>query len=352
MNRLAACLSLILLAGAARAEVRSGLRGINIDPINPWANPSPETVKRLGLTRVRFVYKVDHARVFEAVERYVEAGLAVTLVLNNETADLVGAHWPPGPSKAAQLLYRLNFARAATEAGIRLRRFGDRVSYQLWNEENLEGSWVDPEEYGPLARQTAAALRAAHPKAKIVLGSLLHNGDSVAYLRKAWKADSGLIDAVDEVGVHVYGEVAGRAGRMASSYLPFGKPLSLTEWGECGLSPQGNGAQIRAAQAELSRLPAVAEAFYFSWSETQSPGCGYGLSEPRVQPDWQGELFDLKPEMAWAFRPDGWGTWESLEPDVRAQFEAAYGDRARARWETEHAWDSDTPGWRDARRPE
>lgn len=344
-----AALALLLASGAARAEgpVRPGLRGVNIDPANPWAYPSAEAVARLGLSRVRFVYKADHASVAAAVERYEGAGIRVTLVLNNETVDMLGVSWPPR-GRAQWLLYRAQYLRAAAEAGLRLRRFGAAVSYQLWNEENLEGSHVPPEEYGPLAREAAAVLRLVHPGSEIVLGSLLHNADAVPYLEASIQADSGLLDAVDSLGVHTYGELQGFPRELEEAYHGFGKPLSLTEWGECGLAPDEAARAMRGYLRSLHETPIVREAYYFGWSESQSPGCGFGLTDPADEPGPDGELYALRPAMAWAFR-SALTTWEEAEPEVRLLFTAGYGpELARTRWEAEHARDADEPGWRGA----
>ncbi|MBI4346217.1 MAG: hypothetical protein HY553_05140 [Elusimicrobia bacterium] len=348
MNRfLIAAVGVVVLASLpARAahELRAGLRGVNIDPANPWAYPSAEVVRRLGLTRVRFVYKGDHAEMLAAVERYAQAGIHATIVLNNETADLVGAHWPPPRETWAQ--YRADYVRAAEDAAARLAGFGGAVSYQLWNEPNVTGSYMPPEEYGPLAREAISAVRRAHPGAPVLLGSLLHDGWSVAYLRAAARAADGILSDVDGLSVHLYGDLPALARRVQDSYAGFGKPVSITEWGKCGSRPEQNGRIMRQFVEALEEAAGVAEAYYFGWSETQWPGCGYGLSTPLEEPNAEGELYELRPAMAWAFRRADWEHWERLDPDVRLLFETGWGRLARPRWETEHALDHDAPGWR------
>ena len=90
----------------------------------------------------------------------------------------------------------------------------------------------------------------------------------------------------------------------------------------------------------------MSEAYYFGWSESQYPGCGYGISDPLEAPGPDGEFYQLKPAMAWAFRSPDWLTWDRVDRDVRFLFQGAYGDGAQARWEDEHARDHDEAGWR------
>lgn len=341
MDLRAACyavLAVLMAAPAAGAQegVRAELRGVNIDPFNPWANPSPETVRRLGITRVRFVYKNDHAGVAQAVEKYVNAGLNVTIVLNNETAGLLGADFPGDRENFDWTAYRLQFMYSVLTASMRLRTYGERVSYQVWNEQNIGGSYIPPEIFGPLARDASWLLRIGHPGATVILGAILHDDHAVQYLAEATEAAPGLIDAMDALGVHTYSDLPSFPQRLTEAYGAYGKPLSVTEWGECGLNAAQGSQAIRAYLDALEPVALVREAFYFGWSETQSPGCGYGLSEPLDQPGPDGELFELKPAMIDVFQTrtrvawsrtreslEGWQDWERASAGGLLAAEAA-----------------------------
>ena len=90
----------------------------------------------------------------------------------------------------------------AAFVGALARRFGSRVSaYEIWNEEDAPAWWTgapDPAAYTQLLQAAYPAIKAAEPKATVVLGGL--TGNDYQFLEGVYAA--GGKGAFDAVGVH------------------------------------------------------------------------------------------------------------------------------------------------------
>ncbi|MBI4424458.1 MAG: hypothetical protein HY554_12050 [Elusimicrobia bacterium] len=324
---------------AAEAELwpvlsfRDELRGVNVDPNNPWAFPSPSTLKRLEITRVRFVYQAERVKSEAAARLYAKEGLRVALVLNHQSLDRPYA--PGGFTPRDWDAFRAAYVRAAGEIARRLRDLGDRVAFQLWNEENVEASYVPPEVFGPMLKDAAAAVRRSNARARVLSGSLLAHpteGWASGYLEQVLASSPEAFGGVDALSLQVYGDLPAYLDALQRLSARIGKPVALTEWAPCQGDDAVSAAEMRRFLASVHGLEPVAEAFYFGWSDTQSPGdCRYGVSEGLEEPGADGERFALKRWKSgvfreprfWARRRETLAAWPESERGVAGGLVAA-----------------------------
>lgn len=195
------------------------------------------------------------------VSRFERRGGRVVLVLG------VPPPWAsakPGDPRAAPAARAV--ASYAAYAGSVARLFPTALAIETWNEPNTSAFWVpgapDPALYARMQKRAAAAIHAASPKVRVLLGGLVAAPDDspgivsprtyVARMRQA-----GLSGAdYDGVAAHVYpGE---RDGQMAPLDGAFGAAMD----------------NLRAAAGEGSRL----------WiTETGVTSSGPGNVSPREQ---------------------------------------------------------------------
>ena len=85
-----------------------------------------------------------------------------------------------------------------------VNRYKDRIhTWELWNEPDNRDYWTGtPGQYAALLREGAAAVRAADPSAKVVLGGLAWNLD---FLRELFEDYDAQRD-VDIINLHNYAE--------------------------------------------------------------------------------------------------------------------------------------------------
>jgi GH35 family endo-1,4-beta-xylanase len=102
-------------------------------------------------------------------------------------------------------------AQFATFAGEAASRYSDITTWEIWNEENAQGSWQprpDPLAYANLLKLTAASVRESNPAAKILIGGLSitnadHDGITPQYFLTVL-VRSGATDGINGVGLHPY----------------------------------------------------------------------------------------------------------------------------------------------------
>ncbi|PJF35888.1 MAG: hypothetical protein CUN49_08275 [Candidatus Thermofonsia Clade 1 bacterium] len=190
---------------------RERLLGINIDPNNPTANPTPEQLRGLGW--VRFVLHMDSRR--EPPERafafydpiiraYHHSGTRILLILLQDT--FVGnMPWVNGDWAR----YARDFAVRASAIAARYR--GQVAAYQIWNEGDLDGAptshYVKPEDYATLLLLASEAINQADPSALVISGGLASDAaNSIEYMRAVRRALGNALP-VDGIAVHPYGHI-------------------------------------------------------------------------------------------------------------------------------------------------
>jgi hypothetical protein len=126
-------------------------------------------------------------------------------------------------------------------------------TFEIWNEPDTGEFWVpgpDAAAYARLYLAARAAIDAADPSARVIIGGL---AEPASFAPELVRADPGLAGHVDGVAIHPYGAPAAvlrkvRAARAALSTLGMaGVPLYVTEFG-WATHPPGAIAYAPAAQ--------------------------------------------------------------------------------------------------------
>jgi hypothetical protein len=199
-------------------------RGMNINPDAPNSNPvNSDDLK--GLEWVRFVFKLAarpnpaerqninaaFAQYDPIVRDYNQRGVKSLLIINQETV------WGNAPWTGNNdwRTFARQLADVAGQVAARYRRYGANVAYQIWNEgdkrNNPASVFVEPENFAILLRETAAAIRANAPEAKIIFNGMATGPEeTVAYLKRCQAAMGGKLP-VDAVGIHPYTRWATKA---------------------------------------------------------------------------------------------------------------------------------------------
>ena len=184
-----------------------------------------------------------------------------------------------------------NFADNAGEVAGHIRsRYGDlykTISYEIWNEPNLNYEWEgnpNPAEFVNLIRATAAAIREADPQAVIVSGAPSPGGDfdDLKFLEGMYQ--NGLTGLVDAVGSHPYG-----------GPFPPDHPN--------GIDAQGNGyPYFRKPEAQRAIMERYGDSATQIWATEFSwlaglPECNFGEHTlwqvtPQQQADYLVEAYD------------------------------------------------------------
>ncbi len=180
-------------------------------------------------------------------------------------------------------------------AGVLAARYGDKIEfYQIWDEPNISSGWgrrfVEPEAYANLLREGALNIRAANPAAVIVLAALAPTLES-----------SPLNLTETEFLERLYRARAERWFEVVA-VQPYGFDLPPTD--------PARAAALNFRRAELVRQVMLA----------------HGAADTPV---WATAF-------GWAALPAGWSgqksPWESVPPDVAAQYTAAAVTLARQNW--------------------
>lgn len=191
------------------------------------------------------------------------------------------------------------------------RRWPEAVAIETWNEPNSVLAWApkaDPEAYARLHRAAAAAIRAARPRMRVLLGGLaLTLGDdrfmrASTYLRRLYQA--GLRRRhYDGIAIHPYpgggvepldeGAFAAGLADFRRGHRPWDRrpELWITETGVTtsgpgGTSQRGQATQVLRLVRKLLTMPRVKGVYLHTQYEfmavsPRSPERGFGLLEPR-----------------------------------------------------------------------
>jgi len=199
-------------------------RGMNINPDAPNSNPvNADDLK--GWEWVRFVFKLAarlnaaerqninaaFAQYDPLVRNYNQKGIGSLIILNQETV-WGNAPWTGNNDWQG---YARQLADVTGQIAARYQRYGANVSYQIWNEgdkrNNPASVFVEPENFAMVLRETAGAIRANAPGAKIIFNGMATGPEeTVAYLKRCQVASGGKLP-VDAVGIHPYTRWATKA---------------------------------------------------------------------------------------------------------------------------------------------
>lgn len=217
------------------------LWGINIDPMNPAANPSTSTLSGVGW--VRFVFHaargLDQAFAYydPIIHAYASAGIKTVLILLQDT------YWGNGPWDNGN--WSAFYPGFADVAGRIAAHYGGQVAaYEIWNEQDIAGQptsiYIPPANYAALLVTASRAIRQANPAAKVISGGLA-GSDPVGYMLQV-KTAAGNLSAIDGLGYHPYGKTPPNtavfdwakntlAPNLQAVYSAFKIPVWITEIG-------------------------------------------------------------------------------------------------------------------------
>jgi hypothetical protein len=177
------------------------------------------------------------------IQSYAGAGIRSLIILHQDT-EWGNAPWQNGGWEQ----YAETFAKACGRVAAVCSEFGDKVAYQIFNEQdsgpdNHSAIGIAPEHYAVVLDKAQAAIRAAHPGAVVVIGGLNTGPDNAIRYVRALQAKLGGRLPVDALAVHPYGRYVktilfnfGSIGKLADSLRRFqaafpDKPLWITEVG-------------------------------------------------------------------------------------------------------------------------
>ncbi len=162
---------------------------------------------------------------------------------------------------------RAAFQRYVSASAAHFRGHG--VSYEVWNEPDVEGDrYYEPADFGELVRDAAAAVRAADPRAPIVTGGL--SWGDYGYFAAMFGA-LGNAAPVSAIGFHPYRGGApenaagdfGQINAMIAQALPPATPIWVTEW---GYSAAEGSADERAAATRAQQGIQLARQMLTAWA--------------------------------------------------------------------------------------
>ncbi len=184
--------------------------GMNVNPHAAWSSPhESDTFKGIAWVRMVFIISRMHGdlegsfRKFDPiVKAYAQLGVRSLFVINQET------FWGNGPwDNGNWQEYSRGFAEVAGKIAAHFAPYGNRVAYELWNEEDVSSNsaiGVEPANFSILLKAAAEAVKRGSPNSPVVLGGLCDGPDaSLAYCRKLKAACGGKIP-VDAIGIHPY----------------------------------------------------------------------------------------------------------------------------------------------------
>jgi hypothetical protein len=265
--------------------------GMNINPDAAYANPIRSEVLR-GLDWVRWPFKAaDKERSIAAsfseydglVRGYAQKGVGSLIVLNQQT--LAGPDAPWKNRGGDWNRYAREMAAAVRAVAGRYADLGEQMAYEIWNEGDNPKTphvsvYVPPSSFALLLGKTAAAIRAAAPQARIVLGGLSTGPqEAVDYVRRVQEA-LGTSLPVDAIGIHPYGRWTGKRpfpgwgfGELGDVISVFREalpayPLWITEIGIPGREKPLPDEMLPAVADYMLDLFRQVDARYAGWVES------------------------------------------------------------------------------------
>lgn len=173
-------------------------------------------------------------------------------------------------------------------------------TYEIWNEPDSPDFWYptpDPARYDALFMAARAAIKAAQPAARVIVGGLAHPSSSIPALIGAMPSVAHVLDGV---AIHPYGPTPAavvqnvRGARAALGALGLsGVPLYVTEFGWSTSPPGGfdylpeslRADYIEQTLGELGHLDCgLAAVLLYAWTTPQrdrsNSGDWFGISPP------------------------------------------------------------------------
>ncbi len=207
---------------------------VNVDPLNPAGQPSPDALIRAGFRGVRLVSR-------QGVQPYVgsvqDAGLMVLAVITEQSGGFLC------PADVYQIGNEPDLAGTADT-----RSAADYVSY--WN--LYRDTYPDP----------------------IMIGAGLASGQT-----PYWKAvqSAGGLHGCSGFAVHPYGKNATTALALLLQYraVTVGMPLWVTEWNR-------PAAEVADFAAMLEQTDGIVQSAWFCWSDSMVPGFGLSPQQGRI----------------------------------------------------------------------
>lgn len=228
--------------------------------INPEAH-GLDVDKMEGLSWVRWVFwasriKLSPEEAYQQkyrglIQTYAAAGIGSLIILHQDT-EWGNAPWKNGGWEQ----YAETFARACGRVAAVCAEFGNMVAYQIFNEQdsgpdNHSAIGIAAENYAIVLDKAQAAIRAAHPGARVIIGGLNTGPDNaIRYVRKVQSRLGGRLP-VDALAIHPYGRYVkkilfnfGSIGKLSDSLDRFqaafpDKPLWISEVGVANDTPIG-----------------------------------------------------------------------------------------------------------------
>jgi hypothetical protein len=219
-----------------------------------------DAAKGMGFSRVRMDFGWSAVETTKGVYNFSDLdALVASLAARGMTLLLIldyGNRLYP-PAGDAGFVSTTVPAFAACAKATAARFAGKHVTFEIWNEANLEHFWMSapsPSDYAALAKATIAAMHAGDPSAKVSTTGV--SGYDFAFVR-GYLAGGGA-DGADAIGVHPYRPSGGETIaddtmllRSIVGAVPGAPPVWDTEWGYSSTSFGGDGhaPAARAAQA-------------------------------------------------------------------------------------------------------
>lgn len=256
------------------------LRGVNIDPRNPTANPPARQLRGLGY--VRFVLNnFDGQRVQTLDEMLAVYQPIISSLLDEAITPVLVVNWQTAGQ--GELPDYNDKRRVAEFLAARLRllveRLPEAVVWQIWNEgDGVIGSVpVTAAEYALILDQAVATIRSVRARARI--WSQGHVTNRPAYWTAVRQA-SRWADTLDSVCIHPYMQGDARAFPELVRYGPIEPTISqwravlapsqqlvATEHGVLD-SPTANHDRVAAyAKDFLARAAGLHAALWFAWGD-------------------------------------------------------------------------------------
>ncbi len=247
-----------MIAGApARADLASHL-AVNIHFTRDDAGL--DAAKGMGFSRVRMDFAWSAVESTKGIYNFsnydaLVASLAARGMTLHLILDYTNRLYPPTGDAAFVSTTVPAFAAYAKAAAAHFA--GKGVTFEIWNEANLEYFWMSPpspSDYAALANATIAAVHAGDPSAKVSTTGV--SGYDFAFVR-GYLAGGGA-DGADAIGVHPYRLSGGETItdetlllRSIAGALPGAPAVWDTEWGYSSTSFGGDGhaPTARATQA-------------------------------------------------------------------------------------------------------
>jgi hypothetical protein len=249
-----------------------------------------DAAKGIGFSRVRMDFRWSAVESTKGIYDFSNHdALVASLAARGMTLHLIldygNRFYPPTGDAAFVSVTVPAFAAYAKAAAAHFA--GKGVTFEIWNEANLEHFWMatpSPSDYAALAKAAIAAMHEGDPSAKVSTTGV--SGYDFAFVR-GYLAGGGA-DGADAIGVHPYRASGGETItddtlllRSIAGALPGAPAVWDTEWGYTSTSFGGDGHTLtaRAMQATF-----VIREILSAWAVGFPLAVVYDLSDDGTDP--------------------------------------------------------------------